>query len=82
MTVWSISDLVDLVTIPCPTCPVCGKGTLIAVAPTVYMAVKYGRDLIQDVMPDESPEVREMFITGTHPACWDTLKGDDECSDA
>ena len=34
--------------------------------------------LIQDAFPDMDADNRELLISGTHPACWDTMFGDDQ----
>jgi len=31
--------------------------------------------MIQDAMPDLSPDIREMFISGTCPKCWEDMFG-------
>ena len=33
---------------------------------------------IQDIIPDVSPDYREMFISGICPTCWDNMFGSDE----
>lgn len=34
--------------------------------------------LIQDAIPEVAPELREMFVSGTCPKCWDEMFGGDE----
>jgi hypothetical protein len=33
---------------------------------------------VQDAFPTLSPALREQIITGTHPACWDEIFGDED----
>lgn len=44
-------------------------------------AIQAGRSIgmsIQDIIPDVSPDYREMFISGVCPTCWDNMFGSDE----
>lgn len=44
-------------------------------------AIQAGRSIgmsIQDIIPDVSPDYREMFISGICPTCWDNMFGSDE----
>lgn len=68
----------SLVTVELPTCPVCGTATLAVVNRRDYHLWRTGRRLIQDAFPDWSADDRELLVTGTHPDCWNTLKGEDE----
>lgn len=34
-------------------------------------------ELVQDAFPDLSVDVREQLISGTHPACWGELMGEE-----
>lgn len=33
---------------------------------------------VQDVFPHLDKDVREWMVSGTHPACWDQVFGEDE----
>ena len=33
---------------------------------------------IQDIIPELAPEIRELFISGMCPKCWDKLFGSEE----
>lgn len=37
-----------------------------------------GEKFIQDILPDFSPEDREMFISQICPKCWDEIFSDDD----
>lgn len=37
-----------------------------------------GGEHVQDVWPSMPAPEREMLITGTHPACWESLFGSEE----
>ena len=58
-------------------CPACGERTNLEVDLTSYMRWQ-GGVLIQDAFPDLTNDERELLITGTHPACWDTMFGEEE----
>lgn len=58
-------------------CTVCGLQSQLEVADNDFQAFTEGK-LVQDVFPEWSPAERELFITGTHPDCWDILFPPDE----
>lgn len=44
-------------------------------------AIQAGRQIgmsIQDIIPDVSPDYREMFISGICPTCWNNMFSSDE----
>lgn len=41
----------------------------------IFETPREARRNIQDILPDYSPDVREMFITGMTPAEWDAMTG-------
>lgn len=61
-------------------CAVCGEETGITVDADKYYEWRQNGRLIQDVWPELDADTREMYISGTHPACWDAAFGgyDDE----
>lgn len=57
-------------------CPLCGGISSVELTDEQYKAVKNrGSKRIQDVAPDLSPDVRELFISGICSRCWDELFG-------
>jgi hypothetical protein len=38
---------------------------------------KQGGGAIQDLLPDLSPEIRELFVSGMCPDCWNKLVGEE-----
>lgn len=64
------------VAVPCKPCPRCGEAEVIRVWRTDYERYMAGA-LIQDAFPDLLPPMREMLQSGTHPACWLELFGED-----
>ena len=62
------------------TCMVCKEETGITVDRDEYARWR-GGELIQNVWPDLDTDVRELYISGTHPVCWDTFAPDDEDED-
>lgn len=59
------------------TCPVCGEQVEVEVAVEEYN-MWHGGALIQNVWPHWTAEQRELLISGTHPACWEKLFGEEE----
>ena len=60
-----------------PPCFGCGKATALSLDADKVGRWKAGA-LIQEVWPEKTPAERELLITGTHPACWDALIGDED----
>lgn len=60
-----------------PACTVCGKSSEVEVTEKEFAALN-GNEMIQNALPDWSADQRELFISGTHPKCWDDLFGSDE----
>lgn len=60
-----------------PPCIVCGKTGQVLLRWDQYQAWQNGA-LIQDAFPDLSADEREQIKSGIHPACWDSMFGDEE----
>jgi hypothetical protein len=58
-------------------CRYCGSVEHISMSMHGYDKWK-GGEMIQDALPDLSPEQREMLISQTCANCWDSLFKDDE----
>jgi hypothetical protein len=58
-------------------CMVCKTSTEIDVNLEQYLDYQSGSK-VQDAFPDLTDDERELIISGTHPACWDSLFPDDE----
>ena len=54
-------------------CPICGEVQYVRVNKEAYNKWKNKEGLIQDLMPELTPEQRELLISGTCGACWDTM---------
>lgn len=67
-------------TVITPVCVVCGKPGELAVSASEFLAIGAGLKA-QDALPTRSADFREQLISGTHPACWTRLFGDDEDDD-
>jgi hypothetical protein len=61
-----------MVTITAPTCIVCGEAARIVVTDDEAERIRTAR-FIQEALPAWAPAERELLISGTHPACWDSL---------
>lgn len=57
-------------------CEVCRKTTTMVLDEIQVLAWQGGM-LVQEAFPELSPDLRELLISGTHPACWDELWGDE-----
>lgn len=64
------------------TCTCCKKPVEIpGVDAEKLEAIQVGRSIgmsIQDIIPDVSPDYREMFISGICPTCWNNMFGSNE----
>ena len=59
------------------TCSFCGQGGVVIMAYYSWKAWKRG-ELIQVAAPYLPADVREQLISGTHPACWTAVFGEEE----
>lgn len=59
------------------TCHVCGTSSVLKIRRNELDRWKRG-DYIQDAFPTMTPADREMLISGTHPACWNSLFSEDD----
>jgi hypothetical protein len=66
----------DTIVVKTKTCTVCGEYEVWSLD---RKAVEnwQGGEYIQNAFPDMSAEDRELLISGTHPACWSKLFGED-----
>jgi len=55
-----------------PACPVCGDTGTVEVSLEELERYAAG-ELVQNVWMNKSLNWRELFITGTHPECWEIL---------
>jgi hypothetical protein len=58
-------------------CTVCGKYEVWSLNRQAVESWQ-GGEYIQNAFPDMSIEDRELLISGTHPACWTKLFGEEE----
>lgn len=59
------------------TCCVCGEYEMWSLDRDLVLRWHEGEH-IQQVFPDMSAGDREILISGTHPACWDKLFGEED----
>jgi hypothetical protein len=52
----------------------CGKSSKVKITVAELRRLDVGIP-IQDVLPDTTPEDRELLRSGTHPACWKQMFG-------
>lgn len=60
-------------TIQTPPCPVCGRPSKVTVTEGEANRLNNRKLLIQEALPNRNDDFRELFITGTHPKCWDKI---------
>ena len=58
-----------------PNCECCGKSSVVLL-PRIRFERWQSGQLVQDVFPDLSADLRELLLYGTHPPCWVALYGD------
>lgn len=59
-------------------CVFCGKTAIVVVDIEGWEKYQAG-EFVQKAFPRMPADVREMFISGTHPACWEAhMKGEDD----
>lgn len=61
-----------------PQCAFCTAEPEPINLPAAELVAWQGGALIQSVFPLVPIEQREFLISGTHPACWDAIFGDEE----
>jgi hypothetical protein len=57
-----------------PDCECCGKSSIVML-PRIRFERWQSGQLVQDVFPDLSVDLRELLLYGTHPACWVVMYG-------
>lgn len=67
-----------------PKCMICGERSAVEITTAEALLLFAKREdgrpkhLIQDALPDRDADFRELVKTGTHPACWTAMFGDDD----
>lgn len=69
-----MSNAVLFTTKPCMVCHTASEVFL----PEAGYAAWVGGMFVQDAFPHLDADQREQLITGTHPACWTELFGEDD----
>lgn len=59
-----------MATITTPECIFCNKTTEVEVSADQAYAIRNRTAPIQDILPEITPEQREVLISGIHPDCW------------
>lgn len=54
-------------------CVQCGELYEVEISAEQYQMLTSGQYLIQEVLPDLDPGIREMFISGICPICWNAM---------
>ena len=69
----------NIVVVETNTCDLCGKSAVVEITGEEFAALHRGV-LIQNALPNRDASFRELFKTGYHEHCWNTLfpPGDDE----
>lgn len=56
-------------------CQYCGNKYLLDISEDQYNKLVEGKELIQNIIPEVDPGIREIFISGVCPDCWDKTFG-------
>jgi len=64
-----MSDIIIVITQPCV---ICGRKSKVAMLRDHFEEWESGKN-IQNVVPEMPVGTRELLITGTHEACWNTM---------
>ncbi|MGW9114498.1 hypothetical protein [Microbacterium sp. NPDC055683] len=67
----------ETVTVTTAACMFCGATSEVELTAAQFDLFIQRRP-VQEVLPDVEPEVRELLISGTHPACWFGMFGANE----
>jgi len=60
-------------------CPMCHEESLVEMTAEQYSKFRHpSGPHIQEIFPEKSAGERELLITGTHPACWEKMFGEEE----
>ena len=80
-----MDDIADetLVALECPRCMHCGNAATVTMTMAQFRALAPGQARpgnlkVQHILPDWSPDQRELLISGTHPECWTAMFGEPE----
>jgi hypothetical protein len=61
------------------TCVSCGRNVSIELTQKEFEALQQpNRGKIQDILPNHTPEEREMFVSGICIDCWNKMFGEDQ----
>lgn len=52
-------------------CQYCGNEYLLDISEDQYNKLQEGKELIQNIIPEVDPGIREILISGLCPKCWD-----------
>lgn len=69
------------VTDPCLLCGRRSKVGLTEWEATMVLPWLMGVMKVQEAFPEWSADKRELLITGTHPACWEAMCGEEDGDD-
>lgn len=67
----------DTVTVRTPKCYACGKRGVVEVLASDWNRYAAGA-YVQVAFPELPKGLREQIVSGTHPACWDAIFGNDD----
>lgn len=67
----------EMIRVTTPACMLCGKPSVLMMEASGCRKLLAG-EFIQDAFPDMSVNDRELFISGTHPECWDAIYSEED----
>jgi len=68
-----------MITMKTQPCILCNKSSSVEITQEEFDAYDASKDnnmSIQEIFPNKTPGERELFISGTHPECWEKMFSD------
>ena len=59
-------------------CVQCGRQFTIPLTKDKLARIRKGEECIQNIIPEVEPGIRELFISGICPSCWDEMFGEED----
>lgn len=67
----------EIIEVKSKGCLGCGEPSMLKMRRSQFEAYRDGA-FVQVAFADWTPEQRELVVSGTHPACWTTMFGEEE----
>lgn len=67
------ADAEPVVTVVTPVCIWCKRSSTLEITEAEVSELRAGIKTVREIFPLKSADEWELFITGTHPECWDKI---------